>query len=110
MIFIASRDAFGSFTFAAFSAKNIPVVVAVMISLSLIDSSMFFLKEIKTSHLLYRFFSSSDLKHMTSFWCLIMFSIDKLFIFRLKSVVCKKYTNTDDKDSKHTNAINISII
>ena len=28
--------------FAAFSAKNIPVVVAVMISPSLIESSMFF--------------------------------------------------------------------
>ena len=42
MISMASRDAFGGFTFAAFSAKNIPVVVAVMISLSLIESSMFF--------------------------------------------------------------------
>ena len=31
MISMASRDAFGDFTFAAFSAKNIPVVVAVFI-------------------------------------------------------------------------------
>ena len=42
MISIASREAFGGFTFAAFSAKNIPVVVAVMIRPSLIESSMFF--------------------------------------------------------------------
>ena len=28
----------------------------------------------------------------------------------LVSVVCKKYTNTNDKDSKYTNTINISII
>ena len=42
MISMASRDAFGSLTFAAFSAKNIPVVVAVIISPSLIESSMFF--------------------------------------------------------------------
>ena len=42
MISMASRDAFGSFTFAAFNAKNIPVVSAFMISPSLIESSMFF--------------------------------------------------------------------
>ena len=42
MIFMASMDAFGGFTFAAFSAQNIPVVVAVMINPSLIESSMFF--------------------------------------------------------------------
>ena len=38
MISIASM----LFQFAAFSAKNIPVVVAVMISPSLIESSMLF--------------------------------------------------------------------
>ena len=42
MISIAPRDVFGSFTFAAFTVKNIPVVVAVMIIPSLIESSMFF--------------------------------------------------------------------
>ena len=42
MISIASMDAFGAFMFAAFSAKNIPVVVAVMIISSLIESLMFF--------------------------------------------------------------------
>ena len=42
MISIASRDVFGGFTFAAFSAKNIRVVVVVMINPSLMESSMFF--------------------------------------------------------------------
>ena len=40
---------------------------------------------------------------------MILFFIDKFFIFRLKSVVCKKYTNTDGKDHEYTNAIDISI-
>ena len=44
MISIASRDVFGGFKFAAFRPKNIVVVVAVMISPSLRESSMFFLK------------------------------------------------------------------
>ena len=61
MISMASRYAFGSFTFAAFSAKNIPVVAAIMISLSLIESSIYFFP-IKTSHLLYKVFLSSDQK------------------------------------------------
>ena len=37
------------------------------------------------------------------------FFIDESFIFRLESVICKKYTNTNGKDSNYTNAINISI-
>ena len=44
---------------------------------------------------------------MTSFWWLILFFIDKFF---RESVICKKYTNTNGKDSKHTNNIDISII
>ena len=32
MIYIASRNAFGGFTFAPISTKNIPVVVTVMIN------------------------------------------------------------------------------
>ena len=39
---MASRDAFGDFTFASFITQNIPVVVVVMINPSLIESSMFF--------------------------------------------------------------------
>lgn len=38
------RDAFGSFTFAALNKKSIPVHVAVVISPSFIDYSVFFLK------------------------------------------------------------------
>ena len=103
MISIASRDAFDGFTFAAFSAKNIPVVVVVMIVPSLIKSPMFFFP-VRTTHLLYRVFSSSYLKHMTSVWWLILFFIDSL-----GSVICKKYENPHDKDRKHTNTIDISI-
>ena len=40
-------------------------------------------------------------------WWLILFFIDKFFIFRLKS---EKYTDTNGKDSKYTNTIDISII
>ena len=35
---------------------------------------------------------------------------DKFFIFRLRSVIYKKYTKNDGKDRKYTNAIDISII
>ena len=117
---MASRDTFGGFTFAALSSKNIPVVIAVIISPSLIESSMFFLKHItyfwwfnrlffvgfiyslrrflpkkskksnctnsygqniKNTNIsitlipnqnysfIYKIFSSSYLKHITSFWC-----------------------------------------
>ena len=55
MISIATRDAFGGFTFAAFSPKNIPVALMVMINPSLRESS-------KTTHLLYKVFLSPDQK------------------------------------------------
>ena len=70
MVSMTSRDAFAGFTFTAFSAKSIPVVVAVMISSFLIESSMFFF----FSFFFYSFIVSSDLKHMTSFW------FDRLFM------------------------------
>ena len=104
MISIASRDAFGGFTFTAFSAKNISVVVAVMISRVF---NVFL--PIKAAHLLHRVFSSSDLMHITSFWWLILFFIDLFFICSLRSVICKKYANANGKDSKYTNTIDISI-
>ena len=47
---------------------------------------------------------------MTSFWWLILFFVDEFFIFRLENVACKKYRNATGKDSKYTNAIDISII
>ena len=51
---------------------------------------------------------------MTSFWWLFLLMLGRQAIidefFRLKSVICKKFTNTKDKDCKHTNAIDISII
>ena len=103
MISIAPRDVFGSFTFAAFTVKNIPVVVAVMIIPSLIESSMFFFQS-KLLILLYIF-----LKDMTSFWWLILFFIDFFFICSLRIVICKKYANTNGKENKYTNAIDISI-
>ena len=56
-----------------------------------------FLLPVKTTHLLYSIFSSSDLKHMMSFWWL--FFIDLLFICGLGSVIWKKYTNTNGKTS-----------
>ena len=66
-MFIASRDAFGGFTFAAFSAKNSAVFVAVIITPSLIETSTFFFQS-KLLTYLYRILSSCDqmLKHMTS--------------------------------------------
>ena len=62
---------------------------------------------ITVTHLLYR---SSDLKHMTSFWCLILFFIDWFFICSLGSVICKKYANINGKNGKYTKAIGVSII
>ena len=38
---------------------------------------------------------------MTSFWWLILFFTDEFF--RLESIICKKYTNTNGNDSKYTN-------
>ena len=46
---------------------------------------------------------------MALFYCLILFFIDGSFIFRLESVIRKKYGNTYGKYSKHTNPIDISI-
>ena len=46
---------------------------------------------------------------MTSFWLLILFFIDLLFICSLGSAICKKYANANGKDSKYTNAIDIII-
>ena len=91
---MAYRDAFGGFTFAAFDAKNIPVVVAIMISRSLIESSMFFFQ---SKLLIYCIGSSSDLKHMSYFW------FNRLFMDDLPCllVVRKKYANTYGKDSKY---------
>ena len=45
---------------------------------------------------------------MTSFWWLIFFFID--FLFLEKVLYAKKYTNTNGKDSKYTSTIDISII
>ena len=59
---------------------------------------------IKTTHLLYRAFSSSDLKHITSFW------FNGFFMLSCLLAVCKKYANAYGKDSKYTNAIDISIL
>ena len=102
MIFMASRDAFGGFTFSTFSVENIPVFVAVMISPILMDSSVFFFQ---SKLLIY----CIGLKHMTSFWWLILFFVGLFLIFSLGIVICKKYTNTNGKDSKYTNTIDISI-
>ena len=179
MIPMASRYAFGGFTFTAFNRKHPAVVVKVMTSPSLMESStFFFLNQSYSFHCIgfliigsknylfhtgkdnnhannvdvnnalccptsivlrpkniptvveatvimsspssigfLMFFCQSqsliyciDLKHLTSFWWLILFFIDEIFVFRLKSVIFKKYTNTNGKDSKYTNAINISII
>ena len=99
MISIASRDAFGGFTFAAFSAKNTSVVVAVMIIPSLIESLMLLFQ----SKLL---ICCIFLKHITSFWFNRLF-MDDLFRFY---VICKKYTNAYGKNSNYTNAVDISII
>ena len=46
---------------------------------------------------------------MKSFWWLILFFIGLFFIFR-EIPICKKYINTNGKDHKHTNAIDISIV
>ena len=44
---------------------------------------------------------------MKSFWWLNLILIDAFFIFRLKSVIGKKYTNNNGKDSKDKNSIDI---
>ena len=96
---MASRDAFGGFRFAAFSAKNIPVVVVVMISPSLIESSMFFFQSKLLIHCIF-------LKHITSFWFNRLFMDD----FSCLLVIRKKYTNAYGKDSKYANAVDITTI
>ena len=53
---MASTNAFPGFKFPWFNAKNIPTVVAVMISPSVIESSLFFFFQIKTLHLCLSFF------------------------------------------------------
>ena len=78
-ISIASRVAFGGFTFAAFNPENIPAALMVMISPSLIESSMFFLQ-----------------------WKLLVYSI-RFFIIRLRN-----YLSHTGKDNNHTNDADVS--
>ena len=59
---------------------------------------------ITVTHLLYRF-----LKDMKSLW-LLFFSVAVFFFIFRESAIRKKYTNTNGKDSKYTNTIDISII
>ena len=95
---MTSRDAFGDFTFTAFSAKNIPVVVTAMISANF--QCFFSIQN-------YSFIISSGLKHMTkhmmSFWYDRLFMDDLSWLF----FVLEKNKNTCGKDSKYTNAIDI---
>ena len=74
------------FTLAAFSAKNIPVVVAVMIISSLIESSMIFFQS-KLLILLHIF-----LKHIASFW------FNRLFIGDLSYLLaaCKNNASCEN--------------
>ena len=67
MTCMASSGVFADFTFTAFSPKNIPVVVDVIISPSLIDFSMFFFP-IKTTRLCVAFFNRHIVKHITPLW------------------------------------------
>ena len=66
---------------------------------------MFFFFSIKAIHLLYRNFSSSDLKYITSLW------FNRLFMDDLSCllVIRTKYTNAYGKDSKYTNIEDISL-
>ena len=85
-----------------------------MISPSLIESSMFSSSSSLVSSLMlswsqlfvYYIASSSGLKHMTSFWfnCLFMDGFPCLLVLR------KKHADAYGKDSKHANAMHISII
>ena len=84
--------------------KDITAVVTVMVDPSSVASLLFWSSQSLS------YYNHFFLKHRTSFWWLILFFIDSFFIFRLKSVICKKYTNTNGKDSKYTNVIDISII
>ena len=95
-------DAFGGFTFAPFNTENIRFAVAVMINLSLIEFSiLFFQSKIAVYCIFFK-----------SIWSRFdgrSFFIGEEF-FRQKSVICKKYTNTNGKIRKHTNSIDINII
>ena len=99
---MAFMDAFGGFTFAPFNMENIPVAVAVMIDLSVIKFSVLFFQ---SKIAVYCIFFKSIWRHFDG----SSFFIGEEF-FRLKSVICKKYTNTNGKDRKHANSIDINII
>ena len=71
-----------------------------MINPSLIEFSTFFFQSKLLIHCI--FFKTYDVVSVAD-----LFFIGLFFIFRMKSVVCKKYTNTGGKDSKSTNAIDI---
>ena len=57
MIWMTSSDAFDGITFATFSAKNVPVVIAVMISPFLMELLMFSFPN-KTTHSCIKFFNN----------------------------------------------------
>ena len=94
--------------------SELPESLMVMTSPSLIESSVFSSSSSLASSLMlswsqlfvYYIGSSSGLKHMTSFWfnCLFMDGFPCLLVVR------KKHADAYGKDSKHANAIHISII
>ena len=92
--------------------KNIPVVVAVMINPSLIESSMFF-SPINTTHLFTKLsiIILLNLKHAESSWVYSLF-LHLIFIQGLKIfvVICKKNTSTYGQNCSYNNTIDIGII
>ena len=103
MITMASRDGFGGFTFAAFNVKSIPVATVVTIIPSLIESSMFFFQSKLLIYCIRFFITRSKAYNVVLVYRLFMDDLSCLL------VVCKKYANTNGKNSKNTNAIDISI-
>ena len=112
MISMASTDVFGGFT--AFSAKNILVVIAGLIRLFLVESSIFF-SEIKVTHLclgvFLRHFVSKDITLLWWFNELLLFSVEFFFICSLKIflIMLKKHKHLC-QNSNYTDTKNKSII
>ena len=86
---MTSRDTFGGFMFAAFSVKSGPPVVAVIISPSLLESSMFLFHSKLLIYLFIRFFIMILLnsKHTASFRWFCRFYVDLFFIDGLRRLI-----------------------
>ena len=110
---MVSRDAFGGFTFAEFSAKDILVVLVVMISPSLVETSMVFSNRNYSfiCNFLHNHFVKSKANCLILWFYMLLLFLNLFFIWDLRRylLIGKKSKNTYSLFINWKNTIDIGI-